>query len=940
MKKIPMFLTVFLAYSVLTILNAAPDLVPMPKSYEQTGGNFICDNKTIYIEKGNRQCEIAADEIVKKIKELSGTPGEVKAVGKTSDSGIYILPCSNSSAQSLIKEFSLKITAEDPGPQGYIIHTSPERLIIIGSDNIGTLYGAMTFCQMLEKSVKNGVQIISADVYDKPDYRYRSEMSFDRGLEHWATGEKDKTEAYKAGIDTLMRFKVNMINDYHTLFAKMDIRTVSPETKRFIKEINQYAIDRGIYPGTWLNTNIATEGVDKGIDFENWDCIRYRKKGLLYCWSRDKIAEKKINECMELLKECNFRFLFLHPIDGGGIEDPELWSHRCKQCKGKWKDDERWKASIHQYNIWADVLKKKCPEIMFVSPIYPYAATYGSIDRFPGVNKNTWKQNSVDYWTKVNKGLDPVIIPQSWIAQRGLMDKYRQHFKGRSLAIYSHSFVPLGYFGTWHRFNKTNYYGNPNDIFTLNGGCDRYEKWLNVICDCEYTWNTNAPGSEYFTGLYYDAEKDHTEPKEIIDEWVPRACRALYGKELGEKIAPIYQAGVQNLYIMDPGHGLQLANKQRRKPLAEVDPTKKDEKSEGSVAAPDIEDTASRMALQVKAAEKAMKALENALPNINSMDKYLRKSFMYFYKRMPLWYMTARARYACYVASDLQRDGMYESAAGVLEAGLKSFEKDYAHAHKILESVKDEPDLNKAGLFAKRGGDIKPAPEEVRKMLNDQLESSKVVLKPRRPGPSVMVGIYKGLGAEGTKAFLDQFKNVKTDIIDSLTLSVLDRYDCIFIMQTSSVKKDDYFFNLPRYVNESGGGVIFQHEMCGFGRFAFGQKTPFPEISPCASGRKDALEVIMEKENPVLPDMKKGANTTHMYYDHIIPKVGENGFAVVVDKDKEPIVVAGTSGYGKVVFDGNVNITKDDKESTLTDFNAAIAKGAVEWMTGVKLKKK
>ena len=910
-------------------------MVPMPKAYKQTGGDFICGGKSIYIEKGNRQCEIAADEIIRKIKELGGTSGEIKNADKTSAPGIYILPSSSPSAKSLIKEFSLKITAEDPGPQGYIIHTSPERLIVIGSDNVGTLYGAVTLCQMMEKTGK----IVSADVYDKPDYRYRSQVGFARGIGFWETGEKDKTAAYKTGIDTMMRFKVNIISDYGILFGGEDIRKASPEIKKFIKEMNAYAIERGIYPGMWFHTNVANEKTDKGGDFENWDCIR-NPKGELYCWSRDKMAERKINDSLDFMKECNFKILFLHPIDGGGIEDPELWSRRCKQCRSKWKDDERWKASVHQYNMWADALKKKCPDVIFTSPIYPYAATYGSIDKFPGVNKNTWKQNSVDYWTKVNEGLDPVIIPQSWMAQRSLMDKFRQYYKGRPLMIYSHSFVPLGYFGTWHRFNKTNYYGNPDDIFTLNGGFDGYEKWLNIICDCEYTWNTNAPGSEYFTGLYYDAEKDHTEPREIIDDWVPRACRALYGKELGDMIAPIYQAGVQNLYIMDPGRGLLLANKQRRAPLAEVDPTKKNEQSAGNAVAPDIEDSAARMALQVKATEKAMKALETAFPHINSMDKYLRKSFMYFYKRMPLWYMIARARYACYVASDLQRDGMYEAAAGVLDAGLKSFEKDYAHASKILASVKNEPDLNQAGPLGKRGGDVKPAPEEVRKMLNEQLASAKVVLKPRRPGPVVMVGIYKGLGAEGTKVFFDQFENVKAEIIDSLALSVLDRYDCVFIMQTSSVNKDDYFFNLPRYVNESGGGVIFQHDMCGFGRFAFGLKTPFPEISPCASGRKDSFDVVMEKENPVLPGMKKGEKAKHMYYDHIIPKVGEKGFAVIVDKDREPVVVAGTSGHGKVIFDGDVNITKDNKESILTDFNAALAKGAVEWMSGVKLKKK
>ena len=59
------FFAVFLAYSILTILNAAPDLVPMPKVYKETGQLFQIDGKNIFTEKGNRQGEIGIDELQK-----------------------------------------------------------------------------------------------------------------------------------------------------------------------------------------------------------------------------------------------------------------------------------------------------------------------------------------------------------------------------------------------------------------------------------------------------------------------------------------------------------------------------------------------------------------------------------------------------------------------------------------------------------------------------------------------------------------------------------------------------------------------------------------------------------------------------------------------------------------------------------------------------------
>jgi len=107
------------------------------------------------------------------------------------------------------------------------------------------------------------------------------------------------------------------------------------------------------------------------------------------------------------------RILHLHPADGGAIEDPEVWSRRCPQCRARWKDDERWKASIHQFNLWAKILKQRAPGVTLSSPIYPYAASYASRERFPQASEETWRMNSNDYWTKVHQGIDRDIVPES-----------------------------------------------------------------------------------------------------------------------------------------------------------------------------------------------------------------------------------------------------------------------------------------------------------------------------------------------------------------------------------------------------------------------------------------------------------------------------------------------------------------------------------------------
>ncbi len=179
-------------------------------------------------------------------------------------------------------------------------------------------------------------------------------------------------------------------------------------------------------------------------------------------------------------------------------------------------------------------------------------------------------------------------------------------------------------------------------------------------------------------------------------------------------------------------------------------------------------------------------------------------------------------------------------------------------------------------------GDVKPGPDELKAMLLEQMAGAKIILKPRRPGPVIMVALYNGLGAQGTLEFLAGFKNVRAEIIDSLSLAALDKYDCVFMLQTTSLDNQDYLENLRRYVEEGGGGVLFQHDLCGLRRGTLGEATPFPEI--CARGeRQDGDAVTVVREHPALPGLQQGAQARLMYYDHVVPAPGGQGTVLVAD---------------------------------------------------------
>ncbi|MBN1676370.1 MAG: hypothetical protein JXR37_35325 [Kiritimatiellae bacterium] len=680
---------------------AVPDMVPMPKTYQQTGGTFELGGKPIFIEPGNRQCEIAADEIALRISELGGRPGEIGPVDSAASPGVYVLPVTSAALQPLSARAPLRVTAQDPGPQGYVIETTRDRLLIVGSDNIGALYGAMTLRQMMARDAAGRVFMAAARVYDKPDYHYRGSMGFDRGLRRLG----GKTADYEEGFNLMMRFKMNLIGDYQYY---LDPRQVSADRRAFYRKMNAYAKERGIYATRGQDDVRLLGELDKDRpEFKDWDCVRSTGGAKRrFCWSKDDLTRERANTLLDLTKDCGFSVFFLHPIDGGGIKDPELWSRRCDGCKKRFGDD-RWKASAHQFNLWAEVMREKgLDDVIFTIPIYPYSAGHFWAEGRTDKESEPARKNAIEYYRNLHPLLDPSVVPMVWMAPPDRMARFFDAFKGRPVAIYAHSIRVCGYFGTWHRYNKTNYRGDPRDIFLRAAGNlpDDGMKWMNQLCSVEFGWNTEAPGSEVFDKIRYDVEYDHTEPKEIMDVWVPRACRAFFGPEVGNRIAPIYQAGVLPMYIENPAEGVAIANKYRRK--AKPGATDPGETQGGERIATYISHTAERMARQVAATRRALDALESALPHLDTIDKYKRLTFLYYYRNMPQWHLLAKARHAQQLAAEQVEAGHTAAAEQTLRKARVELEKDRACAKRILDATKDEPNLPKIDKLRERVAQI------------------------------------------------------------------------------------------------------------------------------------------------------------------------------------------------------------------------------------------
>ena len=149
-------------------------------------------------------------------------------------------------------------------------------------------------------------------------------MSFSRGLGRWAEGESDQPAAYRAGLDGLMRFKINAVCDY-MMSTTRDVQSFSEKERQLLKEMNAYAAERGIYPIIWLWTSVGNTALDKFKKLEtDWDCVKLNRPGSaqLFCWSRDDMARETIAGRLAFCREMNFKMIALHPVDSGGLADP------------------------------------------------------------------------------------------------------------------------------------------------------------------------------------------------------------------------------------------------------------------------------------------------------------------------------------------------------------------------------------------------------------------------------------------------------------------------------------------------------------------------------------------------------------------------------------------------------------------------------------------
>ena len=683
MKTYVLFLAAAFAVSHA---EARPALQPFPRECVW-GEGFVEAAGMPVVRDDVRQCEIGAAEL-----PLAGA-SRVYA-GEKFAYCIFIAVRGSELAGKLTKGFALDVPEKR---QGYALAVDRGRVAIVGHDAIGALYGAETLRQLMAE----GGKVPAVRIRDWPDYACRGQMRIWGGINRYgktATRNKSTLDvaAVKAGLDEMARHKLNVISTLHSSYGFPE----DPAIKAQYRELFAYARERGIRSTVVIPQAVFTKHFRPGkedLDEDGkWPCIEHHLPwaDYWYCWSRDDATAKAAKWWAGYLRGLGATdaYVVVHPRDSCGKDgrDPEEFSKRCARCRARYADDERWKATADQLNVFSRVLKEELPDLDVGSCVQPYC-----IEMLKRIKDDeTWKRDSIDFWVKVDKALeDPKFFLGGWACRREFLEEFRRNVPDRPYRFGDTFAKNAGVFMTSARRYGTMYRGGDDERVFVTASVNEGQ-WESMLLAAEYMWNAKAPGCEEFDGMtWYDPLKDHTGPEVVMTTHLPAICRTFWGEKIAPAMVEFLSSGVLPAFIANPDSTIYIWNRMRKNAM--FDPTGGSMgSSEGKmVPMPPVVYDAELVNGQVAAAEKAVKALSAARQFMDEMPIDKRIYFSFYLRRAPYWLATARVRAALFAAREALESGAPDGGLARIAAAREAANRDYAAADSNAK------ELDRLGLW-------------------------------------------------------------------------------------------------------------------------------------------------------------------------------------------------------------------------------------------------
>ena len=156
-------------------------VIPQPVKMTTTGRDYLItpDTKIVIDDHGIAGHLQAARELAEEIKDISGLELAIiplKDLPEKHYSNCIILgePSTNNAVNEICQKFNLKVDAQTPGHEGYILRVFPGSVLVAGSDDAGTYYGVQSLKQLL-RLIPGTKRIVvkGAEIWDKPYFAER-----------------------------------------------------------------------------------------------------------------------------------------------------------------------------------------------------------------------------------------------------------------------------------------------------------------------------------------------------------------------------------------------------------------------------------------------------------------------------------------------------------------------------------------------------------------------------------------------------------------------------------------------------------------------------------------------------------------------------------------------------------------------------------------------
>ncbi len=673
---------------------ASADLhvVPIPKQAIALNQQLPLARAAIVLGKqATAQDKIAAGYINEKLAELGAPelPLCPPATPPAEGPRIYLgTPQSNPALAKLLLRYGVKVTPDDPGPQGYVVHfaldETPPVVLLAGSDPQGALYAAATFRMLLEGRGKD-VRATAAQIRDWPDFLKRMCGRYDR---YWGIlsvirktpPDSPSLEKYvrtfvernKRRIDWCVNNKINWIS----LRSLLDCTYVEQQTdavRRALREVTDYGRVRGVFFEAAGKSAIDV-GQWQGPNRPSWADEIVHTHGVGYCWSRLDEVRRRARLLAQFARDIGASAYYLHSPDtrGGGFD------RRCPLCRKNFTDADRPRADAAVMNIFAEEIERLVPGCLITAVLVPYGAT---LDRMAPEEAEA----TLAYWRKANELLRPEIYICVRENRRVNLKAFREAYAGRRIYFYNEpitwrGWVPLN--ATSCRFAKTGFFGVREDFYYVGSRAEDELTWRALVNN--YAWNVNAPGADWQRKFTFDPQIDCSGPPQVVNGVLRAVCINEFGAEIGPLVAEAESQLVCWNYLTDT-----VAVTNRMEDLC----ARWEFHGEGypGWVEPKLANIPQFLDMIRRGSTRACELLGRAWAMAERGEAPLtaeqRERLAYVYSIALSCRALSSAMYAAYAAENAAARGEYEKCGALAREGLANMEQLIAPAQKLLEQV-------------------------------------------------------------------------------------------------------------------------------------------------------------------------------------------------------------------------------------------------------------